>query len=206
MSLFALLLLAAAAAPATAADWQSLFDGRSPAAFLSITGGPVDPGSWAVQDGCLCALSTTAGRQDLRTRAEFEAFELEFDWRSPVKGNSGVKYLIERIDDWPHPQGQGRHARARGREYQLGDDSIFPQKQRQAAALYGEIAPSQSAARPLGEWNQSRIVVKPTGEVEHWLNGQRVVSYQSKIHRSPVSLQNHNTGVCFRNLRIRALQ
>lgn len=205
MPLFALLLLAAAAAPAAAADWQSLFDGRSPAAFLSINGGPVDPGSWAVQDGCLCALSTTAGRQDLRSRAEFEACELEFDWRSPVKGNSGVKYLIERVDDWPHPKGQGRHARARGREYQLGDDSIFPQTERQAAALYGQIAPSQSAARPLGEWNQSRIVVQPSGEVEHWLNGQRVVSYQAKIHRSPVSLQNHNTPVCFRNLRIRVL-
>lgn len=190
---------------AQGADWQTLFDGRSTAAFVSITGAPLHTPSWAVTEGCLCALSTTVGRQDLRTIAEYEAFELEWEWRTPPRGNSGVKYLVERVDDWAHPQGQGRHARARGREYQLGDDSIFPQKERQAAALYGQIAPSAAAAKPIGEWNASKVVLKPSGEAEHWLNGQRVVSYQTEVKRSPISLQNHNTGVCFRNIRIRPL-
>lgn len=202
MRTLALLLLAAAA---PAADWQLLFDGRSPAQFLSINGGPLHAPSWAVKDGSLCALSSSGPRQDLRTRAEYRAFELEWEWRTPPKGNSGVKYLIERVEDWPHPSGSGRQARARGREYQLGDDSIFPQKDRQTAALYGQIAPSRSAARPIGEWNLSRIIVKPSGDVEHWLNGVLVVQYQAELRLSPVSLQNHNAEVCFRNLRIRAL-
>ena len=195
-----LLLLLAFLAP----GWQTLFDGRSTAAFLSITGQPF-PAHWTVRDGCLCSVPTPAGRQDLRTAAEFEAFELEWEWRTPPQGNSGVKYLIERVDDWAHPQGLGRHARARGLEYQLGDDAIFPQPERRAGALYGQIAPSAAAARPIGEWNQSRIVLKPSGEAAHWLNGQLVLTHRAQVRSSPISLQHHNTGVCFRNIRIRAL-
>lgn len=198
-----LLLLLTTTAPA--ADWQTLFDGRSTAHFRSINGGPFHNQSWAVKDGCLCAQRSTGARQDLRTIADFDAFEFEFEWRTPPKGNSGVKYLIERVEDFPHPSGEGRQARARGKEYQLGDDSTFPQPERRAAALYGAIAASKPAARAIGEWNQSRIVVKPSGEVEHWLNGERVVTYRGEPRRSPVSLQNHNSEVCFRNLRIRAL-
>jgi hypothetical protein len=204
MRTLVLLLLTAATLPA--AGWQVLFDGRSASNFLSINGQPVQSTSWAVKDGCLCAQPFTGARQDLRTTNEYEAFEFEWEWRTPPKGNSGVKYLIERVEDWPHPSGQGRQARARGREYQLGDDSIFPQKERQAAALYGQIPASKVVTRPVGEWNQSKIVVKPTGEVEHWLNGERVVEYKAELRLSPVSLQNHNTEVCFRKIRIRTLQ
>lgn len=200
-----LLLLILLTAPAAAAEWQTLFDGRSTAAFLSVNGGAF-PEYWEVRDGCLCAVPTQAGRQDLRTVAEYEGFELEWEWRTPPKGNSGVKYLLERVDDWAHPRGQGRHARARGREYQLGDDAIFPQENRRAGALYGRIAASAAAARPLGEWNHSKIVVKPAGEVEHWLNGQLVVADRAQVRASAVSLQHHNTGVCFRAVRIRALK
>lgn len=201
MPILLLLLLAHSAA---GGEWQTLFDGRSTSAFISINGGPF-PEHWVVRDGCLCSLPANAGRQDLRTTAEYEAFELEWEWRTPPKGNSGVKYLLERVDEWAHPEGLGRHARARGAEYQLGDDSIFPQPERRAGALYGRAAPSAAAARPPGEWNQSRIVVKPTGEVEHWLNGQRVVAYNAALRRSAVSLQHHNTEVCFRAVRIRPL-
>lgn len=60
-----------AAAPAAAAEWQTLFDGRSTTAFLSVNGGPF-PGDWEVRDGCLCAVPAQAGRRDLRTAGEVE--------------------------------------------------------------------------------------------------------------------------------------
>jgi len=38
-------------------------------------------------------------------------------------------------------------------------------------------APSIHAAKPVGEWNHTIIKVK-NGYVEHWLNGQQIVTYQ----------------------------
>ena len=35
-------------------------------------------------------------------------------------GNSGVKYLVQKVDEWVNKD--GRQARARGLEYQLADD------------------------------------------------------------------------------------
>jgi hypothetical protein len=42
------------------------------------------------------------------------------------------------------------------------------------AALYDIAGPSQDVTRPVGEFNQSRLVVKGN-HVEHWLNGVKVV-------------------------------
>ena len=92
-------------------------------------------------------------------------------------------------------------------------------------AWYDVQPPTKAAARPVGEWNQSRLVVN--GQiVEHWLNDtlvlryditsseaaagvatskfKNVAGYADKI-RTPILLQDHNPVVWFRNLRIRAL-
>ena len=58
--------------------------------------------------------------QDIRTRETFREFELEFDWMLKADGNSGVKYLVQKVDEWVNKD--GRQARARGLEYQLADD------------------------------------------------------------------------------------
>jgi hypothetical protein len=80
-------------------------------------------------------------------------------------------------------------------------------------------------AKPAGEWNQVRLVVKGA-HVEHWLNGQKVVEYElwspdwkarvanSKFAQWPayglakqghIALQDHGDWVAYRNIRIRAL-
>ena len=46
-----------------------------------------------------------------------------------------------------------------------------------AGSNYALHAPPRDLTRPVGEWNEVRIVVKGH-HVEHWLNGQRVVSYE----------------------------
>ena len=76
-----------------------------------------------------------------------------------------------------------------------------------------------------GEWNTSRVVVRGT-EVEHWLNGSKVLSYtldspalREAIARSKFKaierfgkpqqglflLQDHGDAVCYRNVKVRAL-
>lgn len=189
--------------------WISLFDGRTPAGWLEVTGQPFPAKSWVVEDGCLKARVVDGGFQDIRTEATFRSFELEFEWKIEPGGNSGVKYLIEKVDSWKAPKGEGNHARGRGPEYQLIDDEVNADSKgrpdKQTASLYGKIAPATHAAKPPGEFNVSRIIVRD-GHVEHWLNGVKELEYEAPVKESPIVLQNHHSVVWFRNLRIRRME
>ncbi len=191
-----------------AAPWISLFDGRTPAGWLEVTGQPFPAKSWVVEDGCLKARVVDGGFQDLRTEATFKAFELEFEWKIEPGGNSGVKYLIDKVDTWKAPKGEGNNARGRGPEYQLIDDDANADSkgrtEKQTASLYGKIAPATHAVKPPGEFNTSRIVVRG-GHVEHWLNGVKELEYEAPVKESPIVLQNHHSVVWFRSIRIRRL-
>jgi hypothetical protein len=120
-------------------------------------------------------------------------------------------------------------------EYQVIDDSKHPDAlhnlSSRAGALYRMAAPAQAAARPVGEFNEARIIVRGM-QVEHWLNGVKVVETRldapevrksieqrwaadnpvrdllEKLPRArcPISLQNHNDVAWYRNIRIRELK
>jgi len=120
-------------------------------------------------------------------------------------------------------------------EYQVIDSVHHPDARRgpqyRAAALYGMVAPTQTADRPVGEWNHSRLVVQGR-RVEHWLNGVKVVDtrldapeVRASIEKrwkdapgirallldlpaaeSPVALQHHIDEAWFCNIKIRRLQ
>ncbi len=192
---------------------------------MEITGKPFPERCWRVEDGCLRALPRHDGFQDIRTREAFRSFELEFDWKILKGGNTGVKYLIQRVDEWNNAQ--GRQARARGLEYQLADDGaegLDGGGRKVAGALYSLIAPVPRIPPRIGEFNHSRLVVRGT-HVEHWLNGRKVVEFDTrrpdveKLMRSdlpkdaapgaplaaesPISLQNHDADAWFRNIKIR---
>jgi hypothetical protein len=122
-----------------------------------------------------------------------------------------------------------------GFEYQLIDDAKHADAQRgtkqRAGALYDMAGASTAAARPPGEWNTARIIVRGN-RAEHWLNGVKVVETaldapevlenvarrwgkESEVYRllatqprrdCPVSLQNHNDEAWFRNIKIRRLK
>jgi hypothetical protein len=209
-------------ATAGAADeWRTLFDGKTSAGWLEITGKPF-PETWTVEDGCLKTVQRPGGMQDIRTVDVFRNFELEFDWKLKADGNSGVKYLIQKVDEWTNKD--GRQARARGLEYQLADDhnpDAASDPTRVAASLYSVIAPVPKITPKIGEFNHSRIVVNG-GHVEHWLNGTKVVEFATSapavqkqlkelrkgddlVEEGPISLQNHSSEVWFKSLRVRKL-
>ena len=211
--------------------------------------------AWTIEDGCLKAKSKPRYTEDLFSDQTFRDFELEFDWRISVRGNSGVKYRIQDHLWVPHLSGskeqfelQVEHAymqRVAGRpergqdyvvgfEYQLTDDSANPDAKgnqlHTAGALYDMVGPSSSPARPVGEFNHSRIVVRGN-HVEHWMNGVKVVDtsldspaalkgietrWSVAPHvldllknqpkkECPISLQNHGDEAWFKNIRIRRL-
>jgi hypothetical protein len=198
-----------------AAGWRLLFDGKTTSGWLEITGKPFPSNCWTIQDESLKALVRTDGFQDIRTAETFDSFEFEFDWKLLKDGNSGVKYLIGKVDEWTNKA--GRQARARGLEYQLADDTnedAASDPRRVAASLYSLIAPTPRIRPRIGGFNHSRLLVQGS-HVEHWLNGTKVVAFETTLpevqklippdRRSPISLQNHSSETWFRNLKIRAL-
>lgn len=208
-----------------------LFNGRSAEGWQSITGDAFPERSWGVENGCLKAKTPKPGGfQDIRTVSEFEYFDAEFEWKLAPGGNSGFKYSIQRVDTWKpkdDPEGTtGPHARARGLEFQLGDEATPDVKRGllySAGALYGLYAPAKPAPVKPGEFNRGRVVYTAT-RLEHWINGELIVrcdpssaefaeriraSKDEKLlarpRRSPIALQNHGSEVWFRRLRLRRL-
>jgi hypothetical protein len=168
-------------------------------AFCAPSGKPV-PQGWSISDGAI-HLGPKSPPGGIRTRETFQSFEFEFEWRVPPKGNSGVKYRILYLT----------RTDASGSEYQVADDAgdrgATAHPNERSASLYKQIAPVKSANNPVGEFNQARIVIRGR-RVEHWLNGERVVEYETESSpiESPILLQNHGTEVWYRNLRIRRLE
>lgn len=191
-----------------AAPFTPLFDGATTSGWLEVTGKPFPSQSWIIEDHCLRTLAVEGGFQDIRTAETFREFEFEFEWKIEPGGNSGVKYLIDKVDEWKARNGAGNNARGRGPEYQLVDDQnnkdALSHPAKITAALYGKLPPTKSAAHHPGNWNSSRIVVA-SGKVQHWLNGQLVLEYLKEAKDSPIVLQNHHSAAWFRNLRIRRL-
>jgi len=217
-------LLAALAMPAAAqvntltaaekqAGWTLLFDGRTTEGWRGFKAPAPDPG-WHVKDGALSPDPKTS--KDIMTKEMFGDFELAFDWKIAAKGNSGLMYRVTE---------DGEQTYWSGPEYQVLDNSRGEPPLQRAGALYDLYAPSQDATRPVGEFNQGRIVVR-RGHVEHWLNGVKVVEYElgsadfkakvaaSKFKAWPmfgvapqghIALQNHGDEVAFRNIKIRRL-
>lgn len=169
---------------------------------------------WTVRNGVLERGSKKAG--NLLTRHSFRDFELRFEWKIASGGNSGIIY---------------RSQKGRGLEYQILDDlgrKRKPDSLHCASALY-DLVPAQAGrkTRNAGEWNSGRIIAQGN-HIEHWLNGQMVLSveqntedwkqrYQKSKYTkygfkdfgqvaSPILIQDHGSQVWYRKLRIRRLQ
>jgi Domain of Unknown Function (DUF1080) len=198
-----------------AGGWRLLFDGSSLAGWRGLKS--PEPGSgWKAIGGCIVR---TAKSGDLLSAEEFGDFELSIEWKVAEETNSGILYRVGLGENQTYFTGP---------EYQLLDNikggDRFDPKHR-ASALYDLVAPPTDLTRPVGSWNETRIVVRGW-HIEHWLNGEKVVDVDlaspegrelvahSKFHvmahfatlaTGHIALQDHDGVVSFRNIKIRDL-
>ena len=204
-----------AASTAVQGEWRSLID-PTMSAWRGYREAAM-PAGWTVANG---VLSKVKGTNDIVTRDQFENFELEWEWKIHEGGNAGVFYRgteeFEKIY-FTAP------------EYQLLDDANAPDGKSRltsAAANYALYPAPAGVVKAADQWNSSRIVARGA-RVEHWLNGQKVVEYETgspdweakvkaskfatwpkygRITKGHVGIQGDHAGeLAIRNMRIRAV-
>jgi hypothetical protein len=205
--------------------WIVLFDGTSTGKLRGYGMSDFPDSAWKVEDGALVAQTGTSNI-DLVTKDEFKNFELELEWAVSSAGNSGVFYHVK--ENLRHESGNGNSPNWLDNfEMQILDDIHFNDTAaiRSAGSLYDLIIPVNKHLKPIGEYNQARLIVNGN-HVEHWLNGNKVVEYEnnsavmnkllaaSKFKNNPgygkspnglIMFQHHGQKVWLRKIKIRVL-
>lgn len=211
--------------------FKLLWDGKTSNGWRGAFRQDFPTHGWEMKDGILTVLPSNGGEEggggDIVTVDTYSAFELRFQFRLTPGANSGVKYFVTEAESTGGKS-------AIGLEYQVLDDERHPDAKlgrdgdRTLSSLYDLIPRKNTPAamKPIGEWNEGRIIVRPDNHVEHWLNGYKMVEYErgSEAYRQLVAiskyknwkdfgeakaghilLQDHGNKVSFRNIRIKTL-
>ena len=204
--------------------WQLLFDGKTTTGWRGYKMDAM-PASWKVENGSLLSRheqGDTTG--DIITADEYDNFVLTLEWKMTKGGNSGVIYRVTE---------EGENVWESGPEYQILDntghmDGLNPLAS--AGACYAVFAPVKDMTKPLGQWNQTRIVANGK-HVEHWMNGEKLLEYDvdTELWRAHVktsryyltaygkgswglapkghiALQDYGGAIEFRNIKIRPVK
>jgi len=192
-----------------------LFDGNN---LSKWEGGKGGPAKWKVENGYFEVVPKTGG---IQTRDGFGSCHLHVEWMAPFpakgegqdRGNSGVflmnTYEVQILDSYDN------------RTYADG----------MAAAIYGQFPPLFNACRKPGEWQTYDIVfLQPIFDKDGKLDRQARMTvshngiivqsyvplsgptahmarppYKAHADKLPISLQDHNHPVRFRNIWIREI-
>ena len=79
-----------------AAGWRLLFDGKSMTGWRDPAAKVVPGSAWTIEDGALTTVLKPRIEEDLISRDSFTDFELQFDWKVAPRGNTGLKYRLQR--------------------------------------------------------------------------------------------------------------
>lgn len=143
--------------------WTDLLEGSSLAAFEEAEGS----GGWAVEDGVLAAL-VKGDSGLLRTRKDYQDFDLRLEFKTAEMANSGLFLRGDRAGGDPAWTGM---------EVQILDDFHWEERTRTklqpwqfTGSLYGSVPPAEKALKPIGEWNEFEVRVRGP-QVATRLNG-----------------------------------
>ncbi len=211
-------------------EWIYMFDGKTTDGWRGYNKETL-PKKWEVINGELTFNTELklekdwdGGNDIIYYKEQFENFELYLEWKLPKGGNSGVFYHVQEGYNAPHNISP---------EYQILDDDGWEEinnaklkNWQKAGANYGMHEPNISKKlNPSGKWNSSRII-HYNNKVEHWLNGKIILSFfkdsddwnkkrnsetfrdktdYGKFKKGYIALQDHDTPIWFRNIRIKKL-
>jgi hypothetical protein len=205
--------------------WVSLFNGKNLDGWRGYNGDDIK-GVWTVEDGGVLHLADRPEDSpyvNIITEGEYGDFELRFDWKVEEGTNSGVMFRVGEGPKQPYLTGP---------EYQVLDNLGFRNGKglavgptEHSASHYSIEAASSDETKPIGEWNEGRIVVQGN-HVEYWLNGVKTAEYEmhspewkeqvanskfsnwkdyASLEKGHIGLQDHGHRVWFRNLKIKEL-
>ena len=228
--LFIIILLTACSSKKDS-DWIYLFDGETTDGWRAYNGESI-PDKWAAIDGNLTFDTElkleeewSGGGDIIYHKEQFEYFELYLEWKLPKGGNSGVFYHVQEGYNAPYEISP---------EYQILDDDGWEEinnakleSWQKSGADYAMHEPNidNKSLNPAGEWNSSRIIYTKE-KAEHWLNGKLLLSFvpyseewyskrnsgkwddfpdYGKFKNGYIALQDHDTPIWFRNIKIKKL-
>ena len=208
-----------------------MFDGETTDGWRAYNGETI-PDKWAAIDGNLTFDTElkleeewSGGGDIIYYKEQFEYFELYLEWKLPKGGNSGVFYHVQEGYNAPYEISP---------EYQILDDDGWEEinnakleSWQKSGADYAMHEPNidNKSLNPAGEWNSSRIIYTKE-KAEHWLNGKLLLSFvpysedwyskrnsgkwddfpdYGKFKNGYIALQDHDTPIWFRNIKIKKL-
>lgn len=163
------------------------------------------PSAWSVQDGTLICAGQPIGY--IQTDRTYTNFELTFQWRfsaSKGAGNSGV--LLRKTGPnmvWPRSLEAQLHSENAGDVWNIGEFPARLDKDRTDGRRTTKFYPSNE--KPIGEWNQYRIVVDgPT--IMLFVNGTlQNVATDCEVVAGHIALQSEGAHIEFRQIEITEL-
>jgi hypothetical protein len=212
-----------------AQGWRLLWDGKTARGWRSARSAGFPAKGWSMANGEL-AVQAKGGGGDIMTDDEFDAFELQLEFKVSAGANSGIFYYLTS----PHDPASNAPL---GLEYQILDDERHPDARlgidgnRTLASLYdilprAKLMTNVGIAPKIDVWQHARIVANRDGTVEHWLNGVKVLEFRrgsddyrahvaagkfkstpgfGEAPRGRIMLQDHGDAVAFRSIKVRNL-
>lgn len=196
--------------------WRLLFDGVTTAQWRGYRA-ETFPDGWVIEGD---ALHRAAPAGDIITVDQFEDFDLRLEWKvDDGPGNSGIFFRVSEDHE---------HVWETGPEMQVLNNAVHPDgrsPETAAGSNYALHAPPRDLTRPVGEWNEVRILVQGA-HVELWLNGEQAAEYElwtddwerrvaaskfatmpryGRNQRGHIALQDHGDPVWYRNIKVREL-
>ena len=204
--------------------WVLLFDGTTMNGWHSYNKNAVSK-NWKVADGALVMDPTLKDKEnygDLITDNAYQNYEFLTEWKISEGGNSGIIFDVKEDPKF-------RDTYNTGAEMQVLDN-IKAEDNKKGNHLAGLLydmtgTPALSKPKPVGEWNQARIV-QNNGHVTLYFNGIKTADVQvgsdawksllanskfktwANFMTSPegkIAFQDHGHEVAFRNVKIRKL-
>ncbi|MBT5074109.1 MAG: DUF1080 domain-containing protein [Kordiimonadaceae bacterium] len=202
--------------------WELLFDGKDISKNWRGFKMETVPTNWLIEDGAIFLNPNAYGTNgDIISREQYSEFEFAIDWKVAPASNSGIFYHAVESDQYKFPYETAPEMQVLDND-RHGDGKIVEHR---AGDLYDLMKSRVENAKPVGEWNTVRIVVKGN-TLQHFQNGDLIIETtmwndnwkaliaDSKFATWPgfgksnighFALQDHGDPVWFKNLKVKKL-